>query len=83
MAMTNAQRQTNYRQRKLKDENGTGSRIDLVIDHSASLALKRLALHRGVTVTTLLSRLAVEEQQRVLANMSANEQSRYYDSVTG
>lgn len=82
MAMTNAQRQARYRQRQLKDENGVGSRLNLVIDHSAHLALKRLALHRGVTVTALLSRLALEEQHRALANLSADEQSRYYDNVT-
>lgn len=82
MAMTNAQRQAKYREQRLKDVNGTGSRLNLVIDHGAHLALKRLALRYCVTVTALIERLAMEEQRRATEAMSGEELDTFYDSVT-
>ncbi|MDP2830384.1 MAG: hypothetical protein Q8O37_17495 [Sulfuricellaceae bacterium] len=82
MAMTNAQRQANYREKRLKNDNGTGSRLNLVIDYGAHLALKRLALRYGVTITALVERLAMDEQARLTASMSADEHITYCDSVT-
>lgn len=82
MVMTNAQRQAKYREQRLKNENGTGSRLNLVIEHGAHLALKRLALHYGVTVTALVEKLAMEEQVRLTEAMSTDEYISYCDSVT-
>lgn len=82
MVMTNAQRQAKYREQRLKNENGTGSRLNLVIDYDAHLALKRLAIRYGVTVTTLIERLATEEQRRLTETMSADEYTTYCDRVT-
>jgi hypothetical protein len=44
MAKSNAERQAAYRARHLKDENGTGLRLNLVIDAHAKWALERLAV---------------------------------------
>lgn len=82
MAMTNAQRQAKYREQRLKDVNGTGSRLNLVIDNGTHLALKRLAIRYGVTVTALIERLAMDEQRRVTETMTAGEHITYCDSVT-
>lgn len=82
MAMTNAQRQAKYRERRLKDADGTGSRLNLVIGLNAHMALKRLALRYGVTVTELVGTLAMDEQRRLLDTLSAKELASYYDSVT-
>lgn len=82
MVMTNAQRQAKYREQRLKDGNGTGSRLNLVIDNGAHLALKRLALRYGVTVTALVERLAMDEQRHLTETLSGEEQDKFYDSVT-
>lgn len=82
MAKTPAERQAAYRQKHLQDIEGNKSRLNLVIGHSAKLALTRLAKRYGVTQTELLERLILEEQTRALENMSAEESSDYYDSVT-
>ena len=79
---TNSERQQAYRQRHLRDETGTGSRLNLVIEQQGHLALKRLARHHGVTLSAMLSRLAAAEQQRVLAELSSDAQAGYFDAVT-
>lgn len=47
MAKSNAERQAVYRARHLKDEGGTGERLNLVIDLHAKRALERLAVCYG------------------------------------
>lgn len=56
MAQSSAERQAAYRQRHLKDETGTGERINLVVDQHAKLALERLATHYAVTQRAMLER---------------------------
>jgi hypothetical protein len=82
MAKTPAERQAAYRQKHLHDLEGNKARLNLVIEHSAKLALNRLANRYGVTQTELLERLILDEQKRTLETMSAEESSAYYDSVT-
>lgn len=83
MGATNAERQAAFRARKIKAEDGNGSRLDLVIDTSTHLALKRLAKHYGVSMVALLAQLARDEQHRVLDEMDGAQQTAYYDAVTG
>jgi hypothetical protein len=78
----NAKRQQQYREKHLKDEDGTKARLSAVIDHRAALALKRLAVYYGVTQTELLERLLMVEQGKVLDGLDADGQVTYYDSVT-
>ncbi len=63
MAMTNAEKQANYRQRKIKE--GDGERLQAVISLHAKLAIERLARHYGITQAALIERLAMDEQKRV------------------
>jgi hypothetical protein len=80
--LANAKRQQQYREKHLKDEDGTKARLSTIIDHRAALALKRLALHYGVTQAQILERLLMEEQGRVLDALDSDKQNAYYDSVT-
>lgn len=79
---SNAQRQAAYRQRHLHDEGGTKSRLNVLLDYRARLALRRLAKRAGVTQSEMLAHLILADQDRVLASMSGDQQTAYYDSVT-
>jgi hypothetical protein len=81
MALTNAQIQARYKQRHLNDETGTASRLDVLIDQGAKLALRRLAQHYGVNLRAILEGLIEAEQRQLLDTMSGVQQSVYYDAV--
>jgi hypothetical protein len=81
MAKSAAERQAAYRQRHLKDIDGTKARLNLLIDQQAKFALERLSLSYAVTKQDLLHRLIIEEQDRLLKEMTPEEQNSYYDSV--
>lgn len=82
MPQTPAERQAAYRQRHLKDVDGTKARLNVILDHQAKIALARLAKHRHATQAELLARLILAEQERTLAGMSAEEQTAYHEAVT-
>jgi len=63
MAMTNAEKQANYRKRKIKE--GEGERLQAIISLHAKLAIQRLAKHYGITQAALIERLVMNEQKRV------------------
>jgi transposase InsO family protein len=67
MAMTNAQRQAAYRKRRpLGGDDGNGERLlNTWISTKASLALRRLARHYGVTQRLLLEGLLCDEDDNV------------------
>ena len=79
MAKSNAERQSEYRKKHLKDLEGTGSRLNMVVSSSAKTALKRLAFRYSVTQRELLEHLLADEQTRVLSALSNVEQDEYYD----
>lgn len=81
MAKSNAERQAAYRARHLKDENGKGERLNLVIDLQAKKALERLATCYGVTKKQMLERLAVEAERVTLEKVKIlpSGQVDYYD----
>ncbi len=81
MAKTNAERQAAYRERHLKDEQGMGERLNMVVDMKAKLALKRLAIRYGVTQRDVLEGLIDDAEEALLKELSATEQSEYYDST--
>lgn len=82
MPKTTAQRQAAYRQKHLHEIEGRKARINLLVEHPAKMALSRLAIRYGVTKSGLLERLILEEQDRALRNMGAEETTAYYESVT-
>jgi len=75
MAMTNAEKQASYRQRRIKE--GDGERLQTVISLPAKRALERLARHAGVTQAAMLERLILNEQQRVTAGMDGDVYRAY------
>ncbi|MBK6593690.1 MAG: hypothetical protein IPG23_13625 [Burkholderiales bacterium] len=79
MAKTNAQNQAAYKARHLKDESGTSERLDMLIDSSAKLSLKRLAAHYRVSQRVMLQTLLAEKQSSLLEAMGSAEQDAFYD----
>ncbi len=66
MSQSNAQRQAAYRARHLKDDNGKGERLNLVIDLQAKRAIERLAVCYGVTQKEIMERLALGAERVTL-----------------
>lgn len=81
MAKSNAQRQAEYRARHLKDECGTGERLNIVLDLHAKRALERLAVCYAVTQRDVLEDLLREAERAALerAVMLPGGQADYYD----
>ncbi len=79
MTLTNAERQRNYRERHLKAENGTASRINTLVDDKAKLALERIAAYYGVTQREALEQVIGEHQAQILAGLDGIGQGRYFD----
>ena len=75
MAMTNAEKQASYRQRKIKE--GEGERLQSVISLHAKLAIERLARHYGMTQAAMIERLAMDEQKRVTDTLEGDEYRIY------
>ena len=71
MAKSNAERQAAYRARHLKDEDGAGERLNLVIDLHAKRALERLATCYGVTQREALERLVLDADRAALDKVAA------------
>ena len=81
MAISNADRQRAYRQRHLKDVDGTRARINLVVEQDAVTALQRLAVHKGVTQASVLRELILQAEKRATDRMQP-EAWNVYHSVT-
>lgn len=81
MALSNAQVQAAYRMRHLKDESGTASRLDVLIDHHAKIALKRLAAHYRVSSRAMLETLISNAQSSLTDTLSADQHIAYCDSI--
>ena len=76
----NAKRQAEYRQRHMKE--GSDQRLNVILGLDAKLALERMAKHDGVTNKSLLERVLLEAQSRLLEKMDGEQQTRYYDVKT-
>lgn len=81
MAKTNAQRQSEYRQRHLKDENGHRDRLNIVLDFHAKRALERPAFRYGVTQQAFLEGLLrqADGDAADLASRLPNGLADYYE----
>ncbi|HEU4855302.1 MAG TPA: hypothetical protein VFS89_08465 [Nitrosospira sp.] len=79
MAKSNAERQAAYRTRHLKDEDGKGERLNLVIDLHAKRALERLATCYTVTQRAMLERILVEAERAALDSVPVSEHPGYYE----
>ena len=76
----NAKRQAEYRKRHMKE--GSDQRLNVILGLDAKLALERMAKHDGVTNKSLLERVLLETQSRLLEAMDGEQQTRYYDAKT-
>lgn len=76
----NAKRQAEYRKRHMKE--GSDQRLNVILGLDAKLALERMAKHEGVTNKSLLERVLLETQSRMLEAMDGEQQTRYYDVNT-
>lgn len=79
MATKNADRQAKYREQHLKDDNGTQSRLNMVIDMHAKKRLERLAAYYAVTQKEILERLLASSEKAVLDGLPADRANLYYD----
>jgi hypothetical protein len=79
MALSNAEKQARWRQRHLKDENGTKLRAQFVFDVSTTNQLKRVAAHRGRSVAALIREWAANAERRIVERISGKDLKRYYD----
>ncbi len=77
MAQTPAQRQAAYRQRRLQD--GTDSRISVILAAPAKAALERLAAHHGITQREALEQALCLAEEQTLAGIAPAARSDYYD----
>lgn len=78
MAKSAAERQREFRQRKLTE--GTDARLDVLVSATAAAALKRLARHHGMTQRAMLERVLVDAEGATVAALT--DTSAYFD-VTG
>lgn len=67
MAKDNATRQAEYRQRQLRDVDGQGERLNMVISIQASAGLARLAKKHGLTKKAMLEKLVGDAEYGVTA----------------
>lgn len=75
----NAKRQAEYRKRHLKD--GSGQRLNVILEEDAKLALERMAKLHGVSNKEELQRLLLAAQSQLLAKMDDEQQARYYSNI--
>jgi hypothetical protein len=78
---TNAQRQSDYRQRHLHDMDGNAARLNQFISYPAKCALERLSACYGVTQRELLESLITEAEADTVMKItrSGKHESDYYD----
>jgi hypothetical protein len=77
MALSNAEKQARWRERHL--DNGTKTRAQFVFEVSTTKQLKRIAAHKGRSVTALIREWAASAERRIVGQLSAREEKHYYD----
>lgn len=73
MALTNAERQKAYRQRRGYAGDNGERRINTWVSTAASIALQRLAVSYGVTNRDMLEKLLLEAQEKRIAELESEE----------
>ena len=82
MSKSNVQRQRNYRDRHLKqtgEEYEMLERINQMISLSAKNSLKRLASYYGVTQRTILEKVIVDADNKLINTLPNEQHNDYYD----
>jgi hypothetical protein len=79
MALSNAEKQARWRERHLDGSDATKTRLQFIFDVSTTKQLKRIAAHKGCSVTSLIREWAANAERRIVGQLSAREEKRYYD----
>jgi hypothetical protein len=80
MGLSNAEKQRRYRERHLGPD-GTKARLQLVVDADTVAQLKRLARHRGCTLTEMVEHLAADAERAALAKLTPAKRREYLASA--
>ena len=83
MALSNKQIQSAYRARHLKAIEGTGARLDVLIDDSSKTALKRMATHYRVTQRAMLQTLIDEHHKLLTHDMDDAQHKAFFAQPDG
>jgi hypothetical protein len=67
------------RERNLKSENSTKLRAQFIFDASTSAQLKRIACHKGRSVTSLIKEWAASAELWITHQLSGKTLKQYYD----
>jgi hypothetical protein len=78
MAMDNAEKQRRWREAHLGSDK---VRLSLVVSVPVAAQLKRLARHRGVSVTELIEDTARRAEGAAVAKMTAAQERRYFKEI--
>jgi hypothetical protein len=70
VALTNAEKQASWRERNLENEDGTKLRARFIFDASTRAQLKRIACHKGCSVTSLIKECAASAERRITHQLS-------------
>jgi predicted DNA-binding ribbon-helix-helix protein len=81
MALTNAEKQARYRERHLSVD-GEKKAVHLFLSAPTHAQLKRLARHKGCTITALVEDLAASAERRTLARLTPQAEKEYLLPVT-
>lgn len=71
---TNAERQRNFRLRHLKDAEGNGQRLNVIVAAPAKRALERVADCYGVTQRAMLERLLLDAEREQLGQIQSGQE---------
>jgi hypothetical protein len=77
MTLTNAEKQARWREVNLINKNRTKLRAQFIFDTSTRAQLKRIACHKGCSVTSLIREWAAE--RRITHQLSGKALKQYYD----
>lgn len=78
MSMSSADRQRAYRQRHLEEVEGSRARLNIVVEHDAALALRRLASQAVVRQAQLLRDVLMQAQRNVTSGMGADAYAAFH-----
>lgn len=79
MAMTNAERQARYRRNTRERREDYTARLNTELLFGAKSALKRLALHHGLSQREMLEQLITQADDALRQSMNDEECDRYLD----
>ena len=79
MALTNAEKQASWRERNLKDEDGTKLRAQFIFEARTRAQLKRIGCHKGCSLTSLIKEWAASAERRITHQLSGKARKQYYD----